>query len=109
MLPWIVDGDRDSFRAEVESSLPVLVDFWAPWCGPCRMISPALERIAQERAGHLKLVKLNVDEAPEIGARYRAQSIPLLVLLRDGREVDRSVGALPPARLKAWLEPHLQG
>ena len=106
-LPWVVEATSASFAEEVASSLPVLVDFWAPWCAPCRMLSPLVERLGREDAGRLKVVKLNVDEAPELAARYGAQSIPLLVLLRDGRELDRSVGAVPLARLKSWLGPHL--
>jgi thioredoxin len=98
----------DSFTAEVlESDVPVLVDFWAAWCGPCRMLSPLVEEIARDDAGRVKVVKLDVDAAPDIAARFGAQSIPLLLLLRDGHEVDRLVGAVPRARLRAWLEPHL--
>ena len=98
----------DNFQAEViESEGPVLVDFWAPWCGPCRMVSPLVERLGAEHAGRLKVVKLNVDEAPAISARFGVQGIPLLVVIRDGSEVDRLVGAAPLARLQAWLDPHL--
>jgi thioredoxin 2 len=87
--------------------VPVLVDFWAPWCGPCRMVSPAVEAAARELAGRLKVVKLNVDEAPGIAGRYGVQGIPLLVLHRDGREVDRLTGAVPPPQLRGWLDRHL--
>ncbi|MCW3033164.1 MAG: thioredoxin [Solirubrobacterales bacterium] len=107
-LPWIVEATPDAFAQELASSLPVLVDFWAPWCGPCRMVSPTVERLARENAGRLKVVKLNVDEAPAISARYDVRGIPLLLLIRDGAEVDRLTGAAPPARLQAWLEPHLR-
>ena len=89
------------------AAVPVVVDFWAHWCGPCRMIAPALEQLARKHAGRLKVVRLNVDEAPELAARYRAMSIPLLVVMRGGEEVDRSVGARPPAELQRWLAPHL--
>jgi thioredoxin 2 len=106
-LPWIVDADAQSFETEIVASVPVFVDFWAPWCAPCRMVSPAVERLAQAHAGELKVVKLNVDGAPDIAARYGAQSIPLLVLLRDGREVDRMVGAAPEPVLRQWLEERL--
>jgi thioredoxin 2 len=106
-LPWIVDADAATFDDAVDSSLPVLVDLWAAWCGPCRMLSPLVEQVARDDAGHVKVVKLDVDAAPEIAARFGAQSIPLLLLLRDGNEVDRLVGAVPRPRLRAWLEPHL--
>lgn len=98
----------ETFEKEVlKADELVLVDFWAPWCGPCRMVSPVVEQMAAEQAGHLKAVKLNVDEAPAIAARYGVQGIPLLVLLRDGTEVDRLVGAVPADRMRAWLAPHL--
>jgi thioredoxin 2 len=106
-LPWIVEATAGSFDEEIRASVPVLVDFWAPWCGPCRMVSPVVERMGREYAGRLKVVKLDIDRAPAISARYDIQGIPLLVVLRDGQEVDRVVGGVPPARLKAMLERHL--
>ena len=107
LLPWIVEAGPDSFDEETAASVPVLVDFWAPWCGPCRMVSPLVERLGAEHAGRLKVVKLNVDEAPAISARFGVQGIPLLVVIRDGSEADRLVGAAPLAQLQAWLDPHL--
>jgi thioredoxin 2 len=105
MLPWLVSADASSFDAEASASVPVVVDLWAPWCGPCRMIAPVLEQLAATHAGHLKVVKVNVDEEPALGARFGARSIPLLVALRDGDEVDRIVGALPRRELEARLAP----
>ena len=106
-LPWIVDADRDSFEAEIDASVPVVVDFWAPWCGPCRMIAPALESLSRKHAGRLKVVRLNVDEAPDLSARHQVQGIPLLVLFESGEERDRLVGAAPERRIETWIEPHL--
>ena len=106
-LPWSVDADAGSFAEEARAGVPVVVDFWAPWCGPCRMIAPALEDLARRHAGRLKVVRLNVDEAPHLAAEHRAMSIPLLVLMLDGREADRIVGARPPAELERWVAPHL--
>jgi thioredoxin 2 len=108
LLPWIVEAGPATFDEELNSSVPVLVDFWAPWCGPCRMVSPLVERLGREHAGRLKVVKLNIDEAPAISERYQVRGIPLLVLFRDRSEVDRLVGAVPHPQLREWLAPHLE-
>jgi thioredoxin 2 len=102
-LPWVVAADEGSFAAESAASVPVLVDFWAPWCGPCRMVEPVLAQLAAERAGALKVVKVNVDENPRLAARFEAMSIPLLVVVRDGDEVDRIVGAVPKPQIEQRL------
>src|SRR4051812_16931816 len=103
LLPWIVEASADTFDEEITSSLPVLVDLWAPWCAPCRMVSPLVERLGRENAGRLKVVKLNVDEAPAISARYDVRGIPLLLLIKGGSEIDRLTGAAPMAQLRVWL------
>ena len=106
-LPWIVETDPGGFDDEITASVPVLVDFWAPWCGPCRMVSPVVEQMGRDMAGRLKVVKLNIDDAPAIASRYEIQGIPLLVVIKDGREVDRVVGAVPAGRLRAVLQRHV--
>jgi thioredoxin 2 len=107
-LSWVVDADDAEFHAVVdEASLPVLVDVWAPWCGPCRMVSPALEKLAEELAGSLKLVKVNADDNPEVSRRFEVQAIPTLVVLDHGQVVDKQIGALPEHQLRSWLEATL--
>ncbi|MFZ0972021.1 MAG: thioredoxin [Solirubrobacteraceae bacterium] len=108
LLPWLVEASPETFDDEIVASVPVLVDFWAPWCGPCRMVSPVVERVGREQAGALKVVKLNVDEAPEISERYGIRGIPLLMIFRGGAEVDRLVGAAPYEQLRDWVAPHLE-
>ena len=106
-LPWVVDADGTTFAADTSASVPVVVDFWAAWCGPWRMISPVLEDLPPHHSGRLKVVKVDVDANPGHAARFRAQCIPLLVALSDGREVDRIVGAVPWQALEARLAPLL--
>jgi thioredoxin 2 len=106
-LPWVVDADEATFADEAKASVPVVVDYWAAWCGPCRMISPVLEDLARRHAGQLKVVKVDVDANPGLAAQARAQSIPLLVVMREGQERDRIVGALPRSALEERLAPVL--
>jgi thioredoxin 2 len=104
-LPWITEtGDTDFQQVVAATPLPVLVDLWAPWCGPCRMVSPALEQVAHEMAGRLKLVKINVDESPLLARRFEAMSIPTLLILKGGEVVSRRVGAAPLHEIKQWVE-----
>jgi thioredoxin 2 len=104
-LPWIADADDNTFAEVAEAaSLPVVVDLWAPWCGPCRMVSPALAQVATELRGRIKLVKVNVDDSPKIQQRFAVQAIPTLLVLRQGEVVARQAGAAPAARLRAWVE-----
>ena len=96
------------FEKEVlQSDVPVLVDFWATWCGPCRAIGPAVEEIATELAGKAKVLKVNVDEEPDLAGRYGVMSIQALIVFKGGQEVDRKVGAGPKAELKSLIERHV--
>lgn len=107
-LPWMVDAGDDTFNDIAEkASVPVVVDLWAPWCGPCRMVSPALAEVATQMAGQIKLVKVNVDESPRLQQRFGVQSIPTLLLLRDGQETARQIGAAPAPVLRAWVDQAL--
>jgi thioredoxin 2 len=106
-LPWLVHASDATFDVEAEAQVAVLVDLWAPWCGPCRFVAPILEDLAREYAGRLKVVKVDVDQNPALAQRFQASSIPTLVVIRDGRVVDRIVGALPKPQLAVRLSPYL--
>lgn len=97
-----------SFKQDVlESDIPVLVDFWAPWCGPCRMVAPVVDEIAQQYDGKVKVVKLNTDENPQIASQYGIRSIPTLMIFKGGQRVDMVVGAVPKTTLANTLEKYL--
>jgi thioredoxin 2 len=106
-LPWLVKATDSSFQADLNASVPVLVDFWAPWCGPCRMISPVLEELAKDLAGKLKIVKLNVDDNPATAQVFNARSIPMLIVFKNAEPVDTFLGAMPKGALLQKLQPHL--
>lgn len=104
-LPWIADASDEDFAEIVEqATVPVLVDLWAAWCGPCRMVSPALEQLAKEKAGRLKLVKVDIERAPKLAQRFSVQAVPTLMVLHRGEVIARQPGAAPVDALRRWLD-----
>ncbi|PCJ25941.1 MAG: thioredoxin [Rickettsiales bacterium] len=102
MTKEITDSE---FEAEVVNSKePVLVDFWAPWCGPCKMLTPILDQLSEEMAGSVKVVKMNIDDNPEIPSKFNIRSIPTLMIFKDGKSVASKLGALPKNSIKAWID-----
>ena len=100
--------DQNNFQTEVlQAASPVLVDFWAPWCGPCRMVAPVVDKIAQTYTGRLKVVKLNTDDSPSLAGQYEVNGIPALILFKSGAPVDRIVGYVPEKQLAMMIEKHL--
>ena len=106
-LRWLVEANEADFAATIQAPGVVLVDLWAPWCGPCRVLGPLLEKAASDYAGQLKVVKVNVDAAPGISGGFGVQGIPTMLLMRDGNEVARQVGALPAQALQRWIEAEI--
>ena len=103
-----VEVTSDNFETEViKSSIPVLVDFWAPWCGPCKTIAPHIEQIAKDFEGKIKICKLNVDEAPDVATHYTVMSIPMLLIFREGKVMDKKVGVINRSELERFIYPHL--
>ena len=101
----VTEVNDQSFENEVlKCAIPVVVDFWAPWCGPCRMIAPVTEKLSEEYASRVKFCKLNVDENPEMSQKYQVMSIPLLLFFKDGQQVDSVLGAVPEAMIKPKVE-----
>ena len=107
-MKYTVEGTDTNFDQEVlKSDIPVLVDFWAPWCGPCRMVSPLVDELAEELSGKLKVVKVNTDENQEIAVKYGIRSIPTLGIFKNGNIVDGVIGAVPKQTIKEKVLPHL--
>lgn len=104
MSEYVTEWNGKTFQQALSGDTPVLVDFWATWCGPCRMMAPVVDKVAQEYAGKLRVGKVNVDESPELAEKYMVMNIPTLVLLKGGEQIDRIVGARSPQDLKKWLD-----
>ncbi|TES94522.1 MAG: thioredoxin [Candidatus Cloacimonadota bacterium] len=99
---------KDEFDNEVlKSDIPVLVDFWAPWCGPCQMVSPVVEELAEDYSGKMKVCKMNVEEVPSVAQTYNIMGIPTIALFKNGKIVEQIVGALPKSAIEEKIKPHI--
>ena len=106
----VLEFTDGNFGSQVlESDVPVLVDFWAPWCGPCRMIAPTVEQIATEYAGKVRVGKVNTDENPQVAASHNISSIPTLLVFKGGQVVDKTIGVMPKDKLASLLDKHVAG
>ncbi len=107
-MQYTIEGTDYNFDQEVlNADVPVMVDFWAPWCGPCRMIAPVVEEIAKEYQGKLKVVKVNTDENQQVAVKYGIRSIPTIGLFKNGEVVDAIIGAVPKQMIEGKIKPHL--
>lgn len=100
----VIHATDSSFDQEIKTSVPVLVDFWAEWCGPCRAVSPIVDELAKEYQGKLKVMKINVDDNQSTAMKFQVMSIPTLLFLKNGQEVDKIIGALPKNQIKAKID-----
>ncbi|MEQ4209807.1 thioredoxin [Actinopolymorpha sp. B17G11] len=108
-LPWIADADDETFDDAVEAAhVPVVVDLWASWCAPCRTVSPVLEQIAKDLAGRVKLVKIDVDQAPGVSERFTVRAVPMLLLMKGSKVIATQTGAAPATTLRRWVEDGLR-
>ena len=108
-LPWVVDAGDAEFASAVRTGQLVIVDLWAPWCGPCRMVAPILDKLSRDFAGRLKVVKVNVDHAPRTASRFEAQSIPMMLFMRNGEVINTVIGAQSEHVMRTLTERYLRG
>ena len=106
-LPWLVDATADTVDAVLDTHVPVIVDLWAPWCGPCRMVAPEVAKVASRNAGRYLVLKVNTDALPDVGERFGIRSIPTMAVFVNGREAARTTGARPAADIEGFVESTL--